>query len=160
MGRNVVMGLGNLLNTDEGVGIEALRQLEARLGEQPDLEFVDGGVLGLNLLPLVEECSRLLVLDAIDAGAAPGSLVEMSREEIPYYAGVKLSPHQLSFQEVLGLALVRDALPEKLHLLGVQPSDLEMGIGLSPLVAARLADVLERAEEILREWGILSEPGF
>jgi hydrogenase maturation protease len=99
--RVVVLGLGNILNRDEGLGVHALAALPPPV---PPLEFVDGGVLGLNLLPLVESCRRLLVLDAIDAGQPPGSLIELTGEAIPRYAGVKLSPHQLTFQELVGLA--------------------------------------------------------
>ncbi len=69
-GRRVVLGLGNLLNRDEGLGVHALRELERRFDADPGVEIVDGGVLGLNLLPLVEACSHLLVLDAVDAGRA------------------------------------------------------------------------------------------
>ena len=85
--RKIVFGLGNTLNRDEGLGVHAVKLLEARLrsaGDEsslnpPDeLEFLDGGVLGLNLLPLVEEASHLLILDAVNAHQEPGSLIEMS----------------------------------------------------------------------------------
>jgi len=66
--RKVVLGLGNLLNCDEGLGVQAVKRLDAQLGAQTDFELLDGGVLGLNLLMVVEECSHLLILDAVDAG--------------------------------------------------------------------------------------------
>jgi hydrogenase maturation protease len=153
--RKMVLGLGNILNRDEGVGVHALRALEAQLGRPAGVEFVDGGVLGLNLLPLVEECSHLLILDAADAGQAPGTLVELERDEIPLYSGVKLSQHQVTFQEVLALAKIRDGLPPHLHLIGVQPSDLSIGLDLSPTVAATIPHLLERASAVLRGWGLL-----
>ena len=153
--RKMVLGLGNILNRDEGVGVHALRALEAQFGRQADVEFVDGGVLGLNLLPFVEECSHLLILDAVDAGQAPGALVELGRDEIPLYSGVKLSQHQITFQEVLALAKIRDGLPLYLHLVGVQPADLSIGLELSPTVAAALPQAVEHASAILRGWGLL-----
>jgi hydrogenase maturation protease len=153
--RKMVLGLGNILNRDEGVGVHALRALEAQLGRQASVELVDGGVLGLNLLPLVEECSHLLILDAVDAGQAPGRLVELERDEIPLYSGVKLSQHQVTFQEVLALAKIRDGLPPHLRLVGVQPADLSIGLELSPTVAAALPQVVERAGAILRGWELL-----
>ena len=158
-GRRVVLGLGNLLNRDEGLGVHALRALEERLGATPGggpsaagVELVDGGVLGLNLLPLIEACSHLLVLDAVDAGRPPGSVVELAREKIPLLRGVKLSEHQVTFQEVLGLASFRGRLPETLCIVGAQPADLEIGLELSPVVAAKIPSIVDRAAEILAGW--------
>jgi hydrogenase maturation protease len=149
----LVLGLGNLLNSDEGLGVHAVRALQAdRTVAFPQVSFLDGGTLGLNLLPLVEEATALLLIDCVDAGLSPGTVIELSEDEIPRYSGVKLSQHQTTFQEVLGLAEIRAALPERLHLIGVQPDSLELGTELSPLVRASLERVLKRVEEILRSW--------
>ncbi len=154
--RKIVLGLGNLLNCDEGVGVYALRQLAARQASAvSEVEYLDGGTLGLNLLPLVEESSHLLLLDAVSAGQPPGTVVELHRDEIPLYSGVKLSQHQLTFQEVLGLALFRGKLPDHLYLIGVQPDDLSIGVELSPCVAEALPQLLERAETVLRAWKLI-----
>jgi hydrogenase maturation protease len=152
--RKVILGLGNLLQKDEGIGIHALNRLTEILpaAEKDIFELVDGGVLGLNLLPLVDECSHLLVFDAIDAGKLPGTLIEMSGAEIPLYADIKLSEHQIGFQEVLGLAMLRGTFPEHLHLIGVQPEDVSTGMDLSPAVQAVLEQVVRRGIEILRGW--------
>ena len=153
MGRNLlVLGIGNLLNTDEGVGVHAIRALQARYPES-EVPMADGGTLGLNLLPLVEDATHLLLLDAVDAGRAPGSVIELSNDEIPIFGGYKLSQHQLTFQEVLGLAVVRQNLPENLYLIGVQPDSLEIGVALSDVVQAALPTVLERAIAVLHAWG-------
>ena len=106
--------------------------------------------------PLVEECSHLLVLDAIDAGKQPGTLIEMSKDEIPLYSSSKLSEHQVTFQDVMGLAYLRQQLPEHLHLIGVQPADLSTGLELSQAVAVRLPEVLQRARAILITLGLLA----
>jgi hydrogenase maturation protease len=154
--RNIVLGLGNTLNRDEGLGVYALKQLESLMGESaPQVEFLDGGVLGLNLLPYVEESSHLLLLDAVNAHKEPGSLVELKRDQIPLYTGIKLSDHQVTFQEVLGLAAFRGRLPEYLHLIGIQPSDLSIGVELSPLVLATMPKVIERARAVLQEWNLI-----
>lgn len=148
--RKIILGIGNLLNRDEGVGIHAVRALQAKNTLGAEWEILDGGTLGLNLLPLVEEASHLIVLDAIDARREPGTLIELSREQVPLFASVKMSPHQLSFQEVLGLAYVRGHLPEHLVLLGIQPADLQVGVELSPIVARALPQLLARVEQIAR----------
>lgn len=154
--RKIVLGLGNTLNRDEGLGVHALKALEALLGTSaPEVEFLDGGVLGLNLLPLVEEASHLLVLDAIDARQPAGTLIELSREEIPLFTGIKMSDHQVTFQEVLGLASFRSRLPAQLHMIGLQPSDLSVGVELSENNEKMLPAILARAEAKLRQWALL-----
>lgn len=157
--RKVVLGLGNLLNRDEGLGVQALKHLDAQLGEQSEFELLDGGVLGLNLLMIVEECSHLLILDAVNAGQPAGTIVELRKEQIPLYSGVKLSQHQVTFQEVLGLAKMRGYLPEHLHLIGIQPEDLSIGLELSPTVEHALPGVIDRACVVLGNWGLLQNKG-
>jgi hydrogenase maturation protease len=154
--RSVVLGLGNLLQRDEGFGIAALKALEASCGETPGLEFVDGGVMGLDLLPLVESTRDLLILDAVNTTQPAGTIVELSREQLPLFSGIRLSQHQVGFQEVLGLAALREQLPTRLHLIGIQPAVLEPGVTLSPLAAAALPEVVHRAAAVLRSWGLLA----
>ena len=156
--RKIVLGLGNTLNRDEGLGVHALHALEERLApDAPVVEFLDGGVLGLNLLPWVEEASHLLVLDAINARKEPGTLVELERDEIPLYTGIKLSDHQVTFQEVLGLASFRGKLPVNLYLIGIQPADISIGVDLSPVVATTIPQVVNRAEAVLHRWGLITQ---
>ncbi len=152
--RKVVLGLGNTLQGDEGFGVLVLRRLVTEIASPPGVEYIDGGVLGLDLLPIVETSSHLLVLDAIDAGLAPGALVELSRDDIPLFGGFKLSQHQIGFQEVLGLASFRDRLPAQVRLIGVQPADLSTHLGLSETVLARVPEVIQRTRAILTSWGI------
>jgi len=153
--RKIVLGIGNTLNTDEGLGVHVLEDLRTCLGEQEQLEILDGGTLGLNLLPLVEQASHLLVLDAVNVGAPPGTVVELDKDEIPLFRGIKMSDHQVTFQEVLGLAKIRDKFPEYLHLIGAQPADLSIGVGISPTIEAILPDIVERAISTLRKWNII-----
>jgi hydrogenase maturation protease len=150
--RKIVLGLGNLLFSDEGFGIHALQHLQARLRLPPDVEWVDGGVMGMNLLPLVEECSHLLVLDAINANQAAGSIIELNREQMLVFNGIKLSEHQASFQDVLGLAYLRGRLPPRLHMIGLQPADLSLNVELSDIAIAALPRITQRAAAILHQW--------
>ena len=160
-GRKIVLGLGNTLNRDEGLGVHAMKALEKHFlsapgSLAPDLEFLDGGVLGLNLLPWVEESSHLLVLDAIDASRPPGTVIELKRDEIPLFTGIKVSDHQVTFQEVLGLASFRGHLPPFLHLVGLQPADISTGIDLSALARARLPELVARAAAVLGQWQLVA----
>jgi hydrogenase maturation protease len=150
--RSVVLGVGNILNRDEGLGVHAIRQLQELMPDSGSVELIDGGVLGLSLLPLVEECDRLLVLDAVDRKAEVGTLIELGRDEIPLFANVKMSQHQITMQEVLGLAQIRNKLPAELRLVGLQPEDLSIGFGMSAQIEAALPGVIARAREIAGAW--------
>jgi len=152
--RKVVLGLGNLINKDEGVGIHAVYRMRSFLGPIPGVEWVDGGVSGLDLLALVEDCSHLLVLDAIDAGLPAGTMIELDKEQIPRFMGIKLSQHQVSFQEVLALANWRDKLPSYLNLIGIQPADITLGLDLSPVVQTGLLKMSQYAKNVLSRWEI------
>ena len=153
----VILGLGNLLLGDEGFGIHALKTIQAKLSVSDEVEYIDGGVMGLELLPVVESCRYLLVLDAIDAKKPPGTLIELEKANIPLLGASHLSEHQIGFQEVLGMARWRDALPDYMHLIGVQPSSLVIGVDLSPEVEVRLLDVTLRAKKILMAWGFFAQ---
>ncbi len=153
--RKLILGIGNTLNTDEGLGVHALDALRDTLGNQNKFEMLDGGTLGLNLLPLVEESSHLLVLDAVNAGKPPGTVIELSRDEIPLFRGIKMSDHQITFQEVLGLAKIREKFPPHLHLIGAQPADLSIGVGLSPTIKAIMPEIVDRVISVLEGWDLL-----
>ena len=156
-GRRIVLGLGNTLNTDEGLGVHALAVLGRALSGRTLMEFIDGGTLGLNLLPLVEESSHLLLLDAVDGGTPPGTVIELPGEQIPLFQGIKVSGHQVTFQEVLGLARVRDKFPTHLHLVGMQPAEISLGVGVSATVERMIPELLLRAERVLRSWGMIQD---
>lgn len=135
MQRTLVLGLGNPLMGDDGVGFAALERLRADYDLPPEVRPLDGGTLGLNLLPLLEAADEVILLDAIDTGAAPGAVVALERHELPRYFLHKLSPHQIDLREVLALAEWRGTLPGEIVAFGVQPARVELYYGLSPEVA-------------------------
>ena len=156
--RKVILGLGNILNGDEGAGIYALKELENLLSEElkKKMELVDGGVLGLDLLPYVEGASHLLILDAADTGAAPGTVVEYKDEEINLFYHQRLSWHQLGFQEVLAVAKIRHRYPDSVYLLGIQPENISPGVGLSQKLRKPVKNMARRALDIIEDWSLLA----
>ena len=148
----VVLGLGNLLYGDEGFGVHALHQLRTQYPPDAPIGWIDGGVAGLDLLPLIESCNCLLVLDAVDAGLTPGSLCELRGEQLLRSASLNLSEHQVSFQDVLGLAYIRGQFPACLHLLGAQPSQLEPRAELSQVMQSALDRLIPQAKAIIEDW--------
>jgi hydrogenase maturation protease len=148
----VVIGLGNPLMTDDGIGLALLDALQARGPFQPQPVFVDGGTWGMNLLPTIEDADRVLFLDAVNCGTAPGTAVRLERDRIPRWLGVKLSPHQIDLKEVLALAELRGRLPAEAVVVGIQPDRVEMGSGLSEAAVSGVEAALDLAVNTLEGW--------
>lgn len=152
-GVTVVIGLGNPIMGDDGLGLVVLDALRARnLPSAVDVEFVDGGTWGLSLLPVVERAERLLLLDAIECGKAPGTVVSLRTEEIPAYLMTKVSPHQVDMREVLALAAWRGRSPTEVVAVGAQPAVVDLVGSLSPDVAAAVETVADVAAAQLESW--------
>jgi hydrogenase maturation protease len=154
MPRTLVLGLGNILMRDEGLGVRAVERLLERCDFPPEVEVLDGGTLGLNLLPYVEDADRLLVLDAIDVGAEAGTIDRLEGGEVPAFVSVKVSPHQMGLADLLAASRLRGRFPAELVLWGVQPAVIEVGLELSPVVAAQIDTLVERVLAELSQWGI------
>ncbi len=153
--RTVVLGLGNPLMADDGVGIYALSHLQDDWYIPAEVELVDGGTWGLTLLPIVDNADRLLVLDAVDYGVAPGSITELRGDQIPLFLErTKLSPHQVDLRDILALCELRGRSPGEVVVLGIQPQRVEMSTELSPAVLEGIDALVTRAGERLRGWGI------
>jgi hydrogenase maturation protease len=144
VGKTVVLGLGNVLHADDGAGAEAIRRLRADARLPEDVSLVEGGTLGLELLPYVWDCSRLIVIDAVDVGKAPGTVVRMTGEELNSLPGSS-SVHQLGVADLLVALRVLVQRQPKVVLLGVQPGNTDWSTELSPAVAAALDALVEAA---------------
>lgn len=155
----LVLGIGNVLWADEGFGVRAVEALNARYRFDSRVRLLDGGTQGLYLLDYVKSAERVLVLDAIDFGLAPGTLRVFRDADVPAWGATKASMHQVGFQEVLALAQLAGRYPRSLALVGVQPAVLaDFGGSLSPVVRARLDAVVAAAAAILAAWGAPGEP--
>jgi hydrogenase maturation protease len=151
-GGTVVIGLGNPIMADDGVGIAALERLRAA-GAPAGVELVDGGTWGMNLLPVIEAADKLVLMDAIDAGGEPGTLHVLERARIPRYLATKISPHQVDLCDVLALAELRGTLPEDTVAIGLQPARVEMSCELSDAVRVRVDDLVAAVTDRLASWG-------
>jgi len=148
----LVLGVGNELFTDEGLGCVAVRRI-AELG-LPGVDVLDGATLGLSLLPEISERSALLLLDAVVAdGAVPGDLLEFHGDQVPARYRLTVSVHQIGVEEALAAAEFAGRRPPVLAAVGLVPADLGVGVGLSPLTASRLDALVDRALVILSTWG-------
>ena len=150
----LILGLGNILLQDEGLGVRAAERLAARYRLPPDVQVMDGGVMGLDLLPYLEGISHLLITDAVQTGQPAGSLVRLEGEAIPAALQVKMSMHQVGLQELMALAGFQGTLPEQVVLWGLEPASLEWGLELSAPIAAQIDALVDAAVGELRAWGV------
>jgi hydrogenase maturation protease len=147
----VVLGVGNSIRTDDGLGIHALERLRKHPALPADVELVEGGTKGLELACYAAEASKLLILDAVDVGEAPGTVVRFSGADLANLPGGK-SIHELGLADLLlTLSLVAEQ-PQEIIVMGVQPDVIEWGTELSPVVEAALEPLMEAAMEQLTSW--------
>jgi hydrogenase maturation protease len=150
----VVLGAGNLLLQDEGLGVHALRRLAERYILPPEVALIDGGVRGLDLLPLIEGVPRLLIVDAVGTSDPPGTLVRLDGPAIPAALALKMSMHQVGLQELLGVCALRGTMPARLVLWGMQPAVIDWGLDLTWTIADRLDTLVDAVAGELEGWGV------
>jgi hydrogenase maturation protease len=144
--------------SDDGIGVRVIQQLADNYRFPPEVTIFDGGTLGLDLLPQLEGVDRLIIIDAVETGKAPGSLIRLTGAEIHPVMETKLSPHQMGLKDLLAVAVLMGINPPEMVLLGVQPENIEMGMDLSPAVAPRLDELVTLALGELGNWGIVADP--
>ena len=140
--RVLILGLGNPLLGDEGIGVRVVEELKGR--ELPDgVAIVEGGTAGLGLIGLMEGYQRVIIVDAADMGRSPGCVVRFTPLEAQFKtAEAPLSLHQIGLGEMLALAGALEVAPAELVIIGVQPSQVEMGAGLSPEVEGAIPQII------------------
>ena len=154
----VVIGLGSPLMGDDGLGLVALAQLRDRWTFTPPLGLVDGGTWGMNLLHEIEDADRVLLVDAINTGQPPGTVVVLEREELPRFFALKISPHQIDMKEVLAVAELRGTLPAQTVAIGIQPDRIELSTELSPVVRDSVGSLIAHIIQRLEQWGHRARP--
>jgi hydrogenase maturation protease len=151
---HVVLGLGNTLHSDDGIGPQTIERLRSDARVPADVALIEGGTLGLELLTYIWDCSYLLVLDAVDVGQPPGTMVRMSSQEVQTLPG-KGSVHQMGVADLLVALRVLASRTPEIVLLGVQPASTDWGTELSPAVAAVLPALADAAVAELGRVSIL-----
>ncbi|MBN2654775.1 MAG: HyaD/HybD family hydrogenase maturation endopeptidase [Nitrospirae bacterium] len=149
-----VIGLGNILMMDEGVGVVAAKKMGQRLKCAPEVEFFDGGTMGLELMPYIEGREKVLIIDAVDFGKDPGYIGVLRNEEIPSAFSSKVSLHNVGLADIIFVLKLSGTLPPEICLLGIQPKKVELGLELTEEINSKVPQLIESALDILREWNI------
>lgn len=149
--RIVVVGIGNLIRTDDGLGVHAIERLRLDARVPDDVTLIDGGTHGLGLLGYVSDASHLLLLDAIDVGRPPGTFVRMVNEEL-HGLPCGASVHQIGLADLLATLPLVSQMPRETVLLGLQPASTDWGTELTAPLAAALESLLAAAVDQLLGW--------
>ena len=154
----MVLGIGNVLLTDEGVGVRALNELERRYTFSDDVELLDGGTSGIELLRHIEEHDNLIIIDCMTHDQPPGTVYRVENDDVPSVFRTRISPHQLGLSDLLAAAMLTSGLPEILVLFGVEPETVDIGLELTETVENSLDKLITAVVEELRKIGCSVEP--
>ena len=163
--KTLVLGIGNTLLSDEGVGVRMLDYLQENHPDLPDLDYLDGGTLSFTLAGWIEETDNLVVIDAAELGSAPGTVEVFEGEEMDRFAGrTKRSVHEVSLGDLLAIAHLTDTIPGHRALVAIQPLEIDWGSRLSDAVAEALPVAAEQVTKLVKHWagytaGTGIEPG-
>lgn len=152
--KTLILGIGNTLLTDEGVGIHVLHALEPRLVESPEITLLDGGTLSFTLAGPIEEAESLIVVDAANIKAAPGEWKLFQGEEMDAFlmGNRKSTVHEVGLTDLRAIAILAGHWPEKRAMLAIQPDIVDWGEQATPAVAAAIPPVCEAIHALLKDW--------
>jgi hydrogenase maturation protease len=150
----LVLGLGNTLLTDEAVGVRVLENLAAKKeSETHELKLLDGGTMGLTLLVEMEDAEAMIIIDSAYLNAAPGTVQVFEGEEMDLFLRTRSrNAHDIGLDDLMDALSLRQAVPHKRALSGVQPADLSVGETLTDAVAQAVPEAASRVVEIARKW--------
>ena len=158
--KTCLIGLGNILMQDDGVGVHTVKEIGERFRFSPEIAIVDGGTLGLGLLPLIEGCARVLFVDAVEAGLEPGAIVVREGEQVPAFLGSKVSVHQAGLADLVYAARFAGVMPTEVCLVGIQPQAVDVGLETTALLKNKRDDLIRTVLARLAAWDIRAVPHF
>jgi hydrogenase maturation protease len=149
----LVLGIGNTLLSDEGVGVRILPWLQDNYPDLPDVYYLDGGTLSFTLAGWIEEAEQLVVIDAAQLDSGPGTVQVFEGEEMDRFAGrTKRSVHEVSLGDLLAIAHLTDTIPTQRALVAIQPQEIDWGSRLSDAVELALPVAAEKVAGLVRRW--------
>lgn len=149
----LVLGVGNPLLKDDGAGVHAAAQLKAAMGERESLQVLDAGTLGFALLPEVQRCGALIIIDAAREDLAPGTVTVREGAAMDGFVRRRgRSVHEVGVADLLDMARLSGRLPVRRALIAIEPAEIDWGIDCTPAVASALPIAVARVHELLARW--------
>lgn len=152
--KTLVLGIGNTLLSDEGIGIHVLHALQEDKQLNGDIEYVDGGTLSFTLAEPIQDCDQLIVVDASEIKQPPGGVQVYENEAMDHFVttGNKKSVHEVGLADVLSITLLSGNLPKKRALVGIQPETLDWGEYPTPAVKQAIPVACQHIKELIEKW--------
>jgi len=152
------MGIGNILLMDEAAGVKVIENLLSRYIVPADVEVIDGGTMGIELLDYLRNKKHVYVADAAKTGNVPGTVVRLEGDAVPAFFTTKISPHQLGLSDLLAVARLTDSMPEHIVFFGIEPKLMETGLELSEEIQVKISGMADMIVEELKNNGYNIEP--
>jgi len=153
MSTTLILGIGNTLLTDEGVGIHVIHHLTEHFPDEPDVTFLDGGTLSFTLAGPIAEHDNLIVVDAARLDAPAGTVKLLEGNEMDrYFTGNRESVHEVSLMDLLDIARLSETYPERRALIGIQPQSMDWGDQPTSKVKAAIQSAANTVLELHRKW--------
>ena len=152
--KTLILGIGNTLLTDEGIGIHVMRELADSQLLQGNIEFLDGGTLSFTLASPIEECQQFIVIDASEISSKPGTVQVFENEQMDHFisTGNKKSVHEVGLVDVMSIAMLSGRLPAKRALIGIQPDILDWGEAPTGPVQQAIPVACQHVRDLLSKW--------
>lgn len=154
----LVLGIGNILMTDDSVGVRVVEEIRRMFDIPEGVEVLDGGTSGIELLTHISDKTHLIIVDAIKCGHAPGTVVRVEGEDVPAKFMTRISPHQLGLSDLLAAAKLTGETPGRMVLFGIEPKEIKLGLDLSDEVKAGFDRLLNVVVDEIRDAGFQMEP--
>jgi hydrogenase maturation protease len=138
----LILGIGNLILKDEGVGVHVIERLK-NMALPSDVEVIDGGTMGIDLLYHIEGRKKVIVIDAVNTDGAAGTIYRFTDKDLEEKKECLRSAHEIDFTDVLKLAQFLKNRPDTVIFIGIKPKDISEGFGLSPQIEERIPQIVE-----------------
>ena len=151
----LILGIGNTLLTDEGIGVHLVERMQREVGDIDGVEYIDGGTLSFTLAEPIARADGLIVVDAARMGASPGTLKVFHNDEMDrYLKGNRSSVHEVSLSDLMDIARLSESLPPQRCLVGIEPESLDWGEKPSETVDPAIDLGISEILSILRNWQV------
>jgi len=154
LNKTLVLGIGNPLMQDDGVGVYVVQRLKSEYPDSPQVEFMDGGTLSFSLIGVIESATNLIVIDAAQLNDEPGSVKTFFGEEMDIFLGQQKnsSVHDITLVDLMSIALLSDQLPDRRALIGIQPGAIDWSTEPTPAIKKAIPNVCNMALELIEKW--------
>ncbi len=151
-----ILGVGNILHRDDGIGVKLLKYLDAQYQFPDDVNLIDGGTVGAQLDTSIVNKDWLIILDAVDVAGNPGDVKYLTGEQFINRPGKpKMSPHQVGFLDLIQMMKLEGTEPKELDFIGIIPENVTEGVNITPVVDQAMESLINKLLEILKQKGVV-----